>query len=65
MSTIDVESIRDFESESESKGSETFSPLREAVAAICAEDDEFVGVGKSAYDKADRILTLMQKGQVR
>ncbi len=35
--------------------------IREAVAAICAEDDDFVGIGKSAYDKADRILALIEK----
>ena len=33
--------------------------IREAVAAICAEDDDFVGIGKSAYDKADRILAII------
>ena len=32
--------------------------LREAIAAIFAEDDSFVGIGKSSYDKADRVLAL-------
>ena len=32
--------------------------LREAIAAIFAEDDPFVGIGKSSYDKADRVLAL-------
>jgi hypothetical protein len=35
---------------------------REAIAAICAEDDPFIGIGKSAYDKADRILAALRKG---
>lgn len=30
--------------------------VREVIAAICAEDDPFIGIGQSAYDKADRIL---------
>ena len=35
--------------------------LREAIAAIFAEDDPFVGIGASSYAKADRVLALRQQ----
>ena len=33
--------------------------LREKIAAIFAEDDAFVGIGRDSYDKADRVLALI------
>ena len=33
--------------------------LREKIAEIFAEDDAFVGIGRDSYDKADRVLALL------
>ena len=37
-------------------------PLRDRIAEICSEGEDFIGFGASAYDKADRILSAIEEG---